>query len=190
MVNLKQHFVGRTCYFARQTSYIHLTGSIPLPSIACLQLKGCGLNHRSSSASNMLRNLAVEVKISSAHRSWENPIFWGKKNGKLQFCRFGGLFSLSLSPSLCLSLCIYAYMYIYVHICTCIHIYMCVCVCAYNCTLEKDSRETLLSRILVARMMSSRGCGLQWWHELTTDTAQKLNPSPPISWNLLPSVNV
>ena len=29
-----------------------------------------------------------------------------------------------------------------------------MCVCAYNCTLEKDSRETLLSRILVARMES------------------------------------
>ena len=134
MVNLKQHFVGRTCYFARQTSYIHLTGSIPLPSIACLQLKGCGLNHRSSSASNMLRNLAVEVKISSAHRSWENPIFWGKKTANCSSVVLGGC-SLSLSLLLSVSLCVYmhicTYMYIYVHVYIYIYIYVCVHIIAH-----------------------------------------------------------
>ena len=128
MVNLKQHFVGRTCYFARQTSYIHLTGSIPLPSIACLQLKGCGLNHRSSSASNMLRNLAVEVKISSAHRSWENPIFWGKKTANCSSVVLGGC-SLSLSLSFSLSLSMY--ICIYVHICTYMYMYTYICVCVH-----------------------------------------------------------
>ncbi len=122
----------------------------------------------------------TEVKISSAYAQMDTPSpikiaakirFW-KKNGKFLFYLLGGC-SLSL------------YMY---------NVY--ICIYAYNCTLEKDSGKTLvLASILVARMMSSRCCGLQWVYHQTknkktgknwplTESISSHPHSPPISSNL------
>ena len=121
----------------------------------------------------------TEVKISSAYAQMDTPSpikiaakirFW-KKTASSCFIFWGVALSLSMY-----------------------NVY--ICIYAYNCTLEKDSGKTLvLASILVARMMSSPCCGLQWVYHQTknkktgknwplTESISSHPHSPPISSNL------